>query len=408
MPGPGILTGGNTSLFRTNPNEANAVARTGIFAAHPGATPKYARNRGKRDAEYSDTIARLFIELPPTLNIEDFLSSLPEASRELGRVLAVGGSTAGSGGTGFIDFVLQSAQESFNEKTQIVNTLTDNYVAFYAGQEAPAFQYSGIVLNTYQDDQRVWLLRLYQDILRGSKLAQRKLIASLRYDSFVVRGYLEALMLNLQSSMQMGGSFTFVMRVKDMSIHTPSLSLPTISKNLSQGVIPTQIITDIASDSARAASLTVDEPPTAVRKPASQTREDEIAAVQRLSIMSNTPAQEHIAELTSRTKNLNVDNADAGTSIPFKQNDLLAASNNPTNDGTGLSLSNVRSSGPTFNNTVRDKLLDPAFFQTSTSFAASIEDIVISPGGSSSVQPPAILKKVPSRTRGSTRPTTQR
>ena len=184
MVAPGILTGGK-NLFKRNPSEANAESRQGVFGVHPGATPKYALNRGPRDAEYSDTVARIYVELPATLKKQDFLLSLPPESRTLGQLLTLGGASGGTAGTGFIDFILQTAQENFQEKTQIVNTLTDNYVAFYAGQEAPLFNYAGTVLNTYQDDQRVWLLKLYRDILRGTRLAQRGLIASLRYDSFI-------------------------------------------------------------------------------------------------------------------------------------------------------------------------------------------------------------------------------
>ncbi len=270
MPAPGILTGGNTNFFTVNPSPSNAKDRQGIFGTFPGATPKYALNRGTRDAEYSDTVARLFIELPPTLSKQEFLNSLPPETRPLGEVLAVGGASGGSPGTGFIDFIMTTAQEGFQEKEQIVNTLTDNYVAFYAGQEAPVFQYSGTVFNTYQDDQRVWMLRLYRDILRGTRLAQRNLIASLRYDSFIVRGYLNSFGTSIESSTQMSGRFQFTMRVKEMVIHTPALAMPTMSNKLSAGVIPRQTSVGQKTDVVRVASLTIN-PPTAIKQPAAET-----------------------------------------------------------------------------------------------------------------------------------------
>lgn len=269
MPAPGIITGGNTSFFKKNPSPGNAESRRGIFGKSPGATPKYALNRGTRDAEYSDTVARLFIELPPTIAIQDFLKSLPKETQKLGEILATGGASGGTPGTGFIDFILMSSQEGFQEKTQIVNTLTDNYVAFYAGQEAPVFQYSGVVLNTYQDDQRVWLLMLYRDILRGTRLAQRGLIASLRYDSFLVRGYLENLSMGLESSTQMSGRFQFNMRVKEMVIHTPMLALPTVSTQLSVGILPRQTTVGQKTDVVRMATLSTN-PLTAVDQPAAE------------------------------------------------------------------------------------------------------------------------------------------
>lgn len=232
MPVPGILTGG-ARLFRRTNQATNAVSNQGVFARAPdsmGATPKYAFNRRPRDPEYRDTMSRLFVELPADkAAVESFYLSVPEEVRPLAKVLAAGGENAGAGGTGFLDFLLTNTNENFRERVQLVNTLTDNYVVFYGGQDAPVFTYAGTVLNSYQDDQRVWLLRLYQEILRGSKLANRGLVANLRYDSLLVSGYLESLDLALSGETdKTAGSFSFRFRVKKLTIHTARLGSPTI------------------------------------------------------------------------------------------------------------------------------------------------------------------------------------
>lgn len=264
MPRPGILIGGNTTLLRSNPVPESS---TGVFANHPGSTPKYALSAGIRDAEYRDTMARLFVEIPHG-QMEDFLAQVPEETRDLAKVLADTKSSGGSSGTGFIDFLLTAAQESFREKAQIVDTLTDNYVAFYAGQEPPVFSYGGTLLNTYQDDQRVWMLRLYRDILRGTRLANRNLIVRLRYDSFIVGGYLESLDLSLTGEMVNHSNFRFNLRVKELEIVTPALSRPTVvATDVSNFALSDPQDPDIG-DRNRAATLTTEDPPTALTGPA--------------------------------------------------------------------------------------------------------------------------------------------
>lgn len=348
MAAPGILTGGNKlKLFKLNPTPENATTRSGMFADNPGVTPKYARNRGRRDAEYSDTIARLYIDLTGSgLNLQEFLNQLPAETRPLAQTLVAGGGAGGVGGTGFIDFVLTHAQEGFTEKTQIVNTLTDNYVAFYAGQEAPVFSYTGFVLNTYQDDQRVWLLRLYSDILRGTRLAQRNLIASLRYDSFLVQGYLENLMLSIQSETQLSGQFMFNMRVKQMSIHTPALALPTVSKNLSEGVLPAQTTTEQSTNNARAASTTTDTPPTAQQRPAAQSNADDVTSTKQIPVEPPNEIQQLRNDITNSVSPLSSSSNTSSTpnsTVAVTQADLLVSSGNPTNDGIG-GISNIKNS----------------------------------------------------------------
>lgn len=284
MTSPGILPGGSTVFnggFSRPSNQPSRRSNVGVFGKHPGATPKYALNRGKRDAESRETMARLYIDLPEVARMR-FLESLPQNVQNLAQVLTT---------TGYIDFLLTNANETLAEKAQIVDTLTDNYVAFYSGQEPPVFQYSGTVLNTYQDDQRVWLLRLYRNILRGSRLANRNLVARLRYDSFIVTGYMEMLSNQLEGNTgRTAGSFSFNMRVKSFQTFTPTLVHPSVVET------PATLGVTFASDdavnydgTARAATATPEAPPTASRRPAASSlaeidpREIQVTAFERIA-----------------------------------------------------------------------------------------------------------------------------
>lgn len=236
MGAPGITPGGTTSVkgaYATTEfeilNPEDVKGSLGVFAKYPGATPKYALNNGtQRDNEYRETMARLFIQMTAQER-RLFVNSCPPETRPLARVLA-GVGTGASGGTGFVDFLLTTVQENFQEKVQIVESLSDNFVVYTFGQKAPIFTYAGVLLNTYQDDQRVWMMRLYQDVLRATQLARRKKLVRLRYDSVIVSGVLIAHGQALDAQMQTKADFSFQLVVTQYVIYTPAVGSPTALK----------------------------------------------------------------------------------------------------------------------------------------------------------------------------------
>jgi hypothetical protein len=291
-------------------------------------------------------MARLYIELPPSLKRREFLNSLPAETRKLGETLV-------DAGYGFIDFLLGNTQETLQEKVQIVNTLTDNYVAFYSGQDAPTFIYSGVVLNTYQDDQRVWLLKLYRDVLRGTRLAQRDLVASLRYDSFIVRGYLEALSLGLNANINTAGTFQFNMRVKEMVIDSPALALPTIDYPNGPGSLPSYAdISPQQQDTLRAATLTTEVPPTAVAGPAAS--QNALTAVNtdpfsfnvqpQTTVPVTDEVQQHVERITSEAI-ATINTSALATNSTVQPQFAGLNPSNVHNDGAG-GLTNIKNAPP--------------------------------------------------------------
>ena len=109
--------------------------QSGVFGLNPLMTPKYSLWR-PRDAEYKDTLARLYIALPsigdgsvdPAVR-KAFTDSLPSdpATQALAQVLIA----SPGGGTGFVDFFLGQASERFQEVVQLDKVLADDYVAFF-------------------------------------------------------------------------------------------------------------------------------------------------------------------------------------------------------------------------------------------------------------------------------------
>lgn len=188
----------------------------GVYALHPLMTPKYALGR-PRDAEFKDTLARMYVDLGSTDETvkRAYLQSLPgdAQTQALAKVLIGSGQKVQ---TGFIDFFLGQVQESFTEKLQVDQVLGDNYVAFYFGQEPPVFTYSGNLLNSQQDDQRTGFAIAYQQILRGTQLGRRGALLRLRYDSVIVSGSINAHSQLLNAENELIVPFTFSLLVKEL------------------------------------------------------------------------------------------------------------------------------------------------------------------------------------------------
>lgn len=207
-------------VYGTLVDENNSASynrrQQGVFGLHPLATPKYAKNRGLRDGEFRDTLARIYVSLADSSDAvrAAYLASLPgdQATQALATVLLGANS---QGGTGFVDFFLTSVQESFQEISQVDKTMADDYVAFYFGQSPPIFQYSGMLLNSMQDDQRGGFARAYETMLRGTQLARHGALARLRYDSVIVSGTMQAMSQVMAAENELAVQFSFTFLVKE-------------------------------------------------------------------------------------------------------------------------------------------------------------------------------------------------
>lgn len=207
----------------------------GVYAGWPGMTPKYMRHTQGRNREFLDSTARMYVKLNVgrrgAKNAQKYYQNLVNMfaeveTQELASVLM--GSGGQVGGLGYVDFFLQRVDHPVSEKFQVVETLSDNYVAFFFGQQAPVFSYAGAVMNTYQDDWAMRLFRMFRDITRGSQLARRGLLFYIRYDSMIVSGAMLNLNFTLNADMEMIMPFSFQLLVKKVHIITGGLTTPTV------------------------------------------------------------------------------------------------------------------------------------------------------------------------------------
>ena len=257
---------------------ANGPAPIGVFGQNPGATPKYATNQGAILKDFRETMARMFIQVGAA-EYDKFIASVTQLdsnAQNLAKVLAgtnvaVGGKNNATG-TGYIDFLLQNVQHQFQEKMQVVETLSDSYVVYFFGQGAPTFQYSGMLINSKQDDQANNMLRIYEYMIRGYQLARRKKLLRLRYNDLIVAGAAINFTFGLAAENEMACPFSFSLLVKsitplqdpDAGIVTPDTLFATQSvlatAGFPNGTLPGQVIS-VTGNQQQATSMTPTTPP---------------------------------------------------------------------------------------------------------------------------------------------------
>lgn len=224
--------------FRLNTTVAQNIAQgpvmpdpneyEGVFGGQNIAmSPKY--NTNNKSVDY---MARLFVPLPNIAARTRFLDSINNGSgdakqaeaKRIAEVLAISGGTFGETGSGYIDFLLTQAQESYSEKVQISEVLSDNFISYFFGASPPVFNYTGVLYNTLQNDWRSAFSILYHQVIRGTQLARRKVSLCLAYDNVIVTGAMLNMNQSLDASQQMAASFSFSLLVKQYYIWRPDNS----------------------------------------------------------------------------------------------------------------------------------------------------------------------------------------
>lgn len=232
----------------------------GVFAQFmQGSTPKYANNtRGYRSDFYRNTLSRLYVRVD-TSEMNRFLGSIADQHTKdhlAGRLVGdptrqqQNRTTGGAGTTdttvraestlstnGYLDFFIQQATMPLREKMDVKEVLSDNYASFFFGQAAPVWSFTGWLFNTVQDDQTTNFLRLYLEILRGTQLARRQKVVSLKIDSYVITGVLISTSFNLRAETETCVPFQFEILVKRVAI-----------VNYTVGWVPTRAGTPFAAD----------------------------------------------------------------------------------------------------------------------------------------------------------------
>ena len=181
----------------------------GVDTLFPASQLKYSTDWAKS----IETRARIYVQLNPNEQ-STFLANFQDADTK-SYVKAVTGSS------GYIDFLLGNIQEQDSEKVSNSYTINDDYVAYFYGRNPPTYNYSGLLFSTVQDDWWTGFYTLYQQLLRGTKLAGFQRLVSLRYDSKIVTGSLCNFSGSMDATQQMAVPFSFSLLVKQVQIVKP-------------------------------------------------------------------------------------------------------------------------------------------------------------------------------------------
>ena len=139
----------------------------GVYSNFPAYTPKYLSTNG-RDYVRELTVARLYLS-------GGAYETLP-------------GVAPWFSVNSYVGFFLQEVTERNAEKSQIIPMNGDGYAAFFSGREPRVYSFSGVVLNTQQDQWRSTLTNLYEEVFRGSKVSGMNRVVQIAYDDKVVSG----------------------------------------------------------------------------------------------------------------------------------------------------------------------------------------------------------------------------
>jgi hypothetical protein len=222
------------------------VDAIGVYAAYPSMSPKYVKHNGGHSLSVNlGGLARIYIPVKKQKSLDNIRNSYRERDIQTRKVAdTVFGLSKGGGEkttSGYLDFILMNVSQSLDEKFQVSEVLEDNYVAFFFGQRAPMWTFSGALMNTYQDDWTMNMWRLYSDMGRGTRLAQRGLMLSIRYDSMIITGGMTRFQWDISSSNEMFTSFSFQFLVQNISPIRGSSAPPTKLPDAYKGFYDTDI-----------------------------------------------------------------------------------------------------------------------------------------------------------------------
>lgn len=219
----------------------------GVYANNPAGLPKY--HTGNDTASvYSQ--ARILVKMSDPTLYAQYREALPSRARTLADVLV---SESATGGVGYVDLLLQSANETLQEKVQISEVLSDGYVAYFFGGTAPVWAYTGTLLNTQQDEWYDAFHILFRDIIRGTRLAQNHNIVQLIYDSKIVEGSLLNMSTSITSESETSIPFQFQFLVRNVRYGLTNPLQPTDLANA--GISPEALATGMSVASTATSML---------------------------------------------------------------------------------------------------------------------------------------------------------
>ncbi len=117
----------------------------------------------------------------------------------------------------YVGFILIQVTEQHAEKFETVNLAGDSFASFFYGAQVPVYQFTGVTLNTLQDNWRDSFEILYRTYARGSASIRNKTIVQIKYDQRIVTGYVSEFSQVIQADTQNTAQFSIRIVVLDIT-----------------------------------------------------------------------------------------------------------------------------------------------------------------------------------------------
>ncbi len=121
----------------------------------------------------------------------------------------------------YIGFILVQVQEQHNEKYETLPLAGDSFASFFYGSQPSTYTFTGVALNTTQDNWRDSLEILYADYIRGSAAVRNRTIVQLKYDQRIVTGFISSFSQAIESNTQSTSQFQLSVVVTDIHYLNP-------------------------------------------------------------------------------------------------------------------------------------------------------------------------------------------
>jgi len=128
---------------------------------------------------------------------------------------------------GFIDcFILKSMQARLEERYFIFQSLGGDSVAFFFGDKPVVYNFSGVLMDTYNQQWYNDFLFYYEKYLRGSQSIRNRTKVMMVYEDQIIEGFILDMNLSKSSEMHVLANFSFNMLMTDRA-HIEGYRSPT-------------------------------------------------------------------------------------------------------------------------------------------------------------------------------------
>lgn len=193
-------------------NNAAGLSNERLFIVNPRSitSPSTDGDRGYR--------AYIRLMTSSNVNISDtstYASAITGSGGSLDQ--AVNGSSAYGG---YASFLLTGVQAGLNEKVQVTETFGDNEVYYYFGRQPMTFSFSGVLIDSVENDWLTQWLYMYSQVMRGTSLAKNYQLLKIVLPNMTLIGTMAGMNFSQSSERDTDIPFSFQFLVKRL-IPTP-------------------------------------------------------------------------------------------------------------------------------------------------------------------------------------------